>query len=249
MDPSSAPPLLARVRAKIRLKHYSIRTEQAYADWIRRYVLFHGKRHPSALGAPEVEAFLTHLAVEGKVGRYPESAKDIEFFRREILVRDRKGGKDRVAVLPRGIARSLQEQSRHAQELYRQDLQSGQRRVWLPHALERKYSNAAREWGWQYVFPAQARSIDPHSGVERRHHISVQAFRWAMRQAVRDSQISKPATPHTLRHSFATHLLETGYDIRTVLNCWGHRDVSTTMIYNPRPEPRRARRHQSLDQL
>jgi len=126
---------------------------------------------------------------------------------------------------------------------------SGMRIMWLPHALERKYLNAVREWGWQYVFPAQARSIDPRSGVERRHHISDQAFQRAMRQAVRDSQISKPATPHTLRHSFATHLLETGYDIRTVLNCWGHRDVSTTMIYNPRPEPRRTRRHQSLDQL
>jgi integron integrase len=305
MEPPDSPRLLARVRDKIRLKHYSIRTEQAYVEWIKRFILFHGKRHPATLGAAEVEAFLTDLAVARQVAaptqnqaksallflykdvldielpwlgqvesaRAPHRlpvvltraevaevlrnlhgvhaligsllygtgmrvmegmrlrAKDVDFARAEILVRDGKGHKDRVTVLPRAIAPRLRRQLDHARALHEKDLKAGYGEVWLPFALARKYRAAAREWGWQYVFPAEERSRDPRSGAVRRHHLSDQAFQRAMRQAVRDAGIAKPATPHTLRHSFATHLLESGYDIRTVQEILGHADVSTTMIY------------------
>jgi len=298
-------PLLDRVRDRIRVKHYSIRTEQAYCDWIKRFVIFHGKRHPSGLGAAEVEAFLTSLAVQGRVAastqnqaksallflykevlgaelpwldniakakapvRLPvvltrdEAAqvlarlqgvhrligallygtglrimeamrlrvKDVEFSRREILVRDGKGNKDRVTMLPLRLAGPLREQIGHARELHRCDLADGFGAVWLPFALDRKYPGAAREWGWQYVFPAGTRSIDPRDGTERRHHLTDEVFQRAMKNAVRGAAIAKPATPHTLRHSFATHLLASGYDIRTVQELLGHSDVSTTMIY------------------
>ncbi len=305
MDLPDSPRLLNRVRDKIRLKHYSIRTEQAYVDWIKRFILFHGKRHPAALGASEVEAFLTDLAVVRQVASATQNqaksallflykevlgielpwlerienakapqrlpvvltrdevgsileqlhgthaligrllygtgmrvmegmrlrVKDVDFARREILIRDGKGLKDRVTVLPRAIVPRLHEQLDRARELHSQDLAVGCGAVWLPYALARKYRPAAREWGWQYVFPAEERSRDPRSGTIRRHHLSDQAFQRAMRQAVRDAGIVKPATPHTLRHSFATHLLESGYDIRTVQELLGHADVSTTMIY------------------
>lgn len=297
--------LLDHVRHRIRLKHYSLRTEQAYCDWIRRFVVFHGKRHPSGLGAGEVEAFLTSLAVEGRVAASTQNqaksallflykevlgvelpwldnverartparlpvvltrdevsrvlarlhgvhrligsllygtglrileamrlrVKDVEFSRREILVRDGKGAKDRVTMLPARLVAPLRDQLAHARELHRVDLEDGCGAVWLPFALDRKYPGAAREWGWQYVFPAEARSTDPRDGVERRHHLSEQAFQRAMKNAVRGAGVAKPATPHTLRHSFATHLLEAGYDIRTVQELLGHSDVSTTMIY------------------
>jgi integron integrase len=157
--------------------------------------------------------------------------KDVEFERRAIVVRDGKGGKDRVTVLPESLITSLRQQLRRAHTVHQADLARGHGRVYLPHALARKYPEADREWAWQYVFPAAAHSRDPRSGVTRRHHISDQAFQRAMKQAVRDSGVSKPATPHTLRHSFATHLLESGYDIRTVQELLGHSDVSTTMIY------------------
>jgi integron integrase len=305
MDPSDSPRLLNRVRDKIRLKHYSIRTEQAYVDWIKRFIWFHGKRHPATLGATEVEAFLTDLAVVRQVAgptqnqaksallflykevlgidlpwlERVESArasqrlpvvltpdevagvlerlrgvhaligrllygtgmrvmegmrlrvKDVDFVRREILIRDGKGLKDRVTVLPRAIVSQLQEQLARARAVHAKDLAAGYGEVWLPFALARKYRPVDREWGWQYVFPAEERSRDPRSGVVRRHHLSDQAFQRAMRQAVRDAGIVKHATPHTLRHSFATHLLESGYDIRTVQELLGHSDVSTTMIY------------------
>jgi integron integrase len=298
-------PLLQRVRERIRVRHYSIRTEQAYCDWIKRFVIFHGKRHPSELGAAHVEAFLTSLAVEGRVAASTQNqaksallflykevlgaelpwldriqkakapvrlpvvltraevgrvlarlqgvhrliggllygmglrimegmrlrVKDVEFSRREILVRDGKGSKDRVTMLPLRVIGPLREQVEHARELHRSDLAEGFGAVWLPFALDRKYSGAAHEWGWQYVFPAGARSIDPRDGVERRHHLADQAFQRAMKNAVRGAGLAKPATPHTLRHSFATHLLESGYDIRTVQELLGHSDVSTTMIY------------------
>jgi integron integrase len=289
------PKLLDRVRHKIRLRHYSIRTEQAYVDWIKRFILFHGKRHPESLGAPDVEAFLTHLAVERKVAAATQNlakssilflyrdvlgrdlpwlqnverartptrlpvlltrievagvlarlhgvhallgrllygsgmrimegvrlrVKDVDFARREILIRDGKGFKDRVTMLPRSALQPLRAHLASVQRQHALDLTDGFGEVWLPFALARKYPAAGREWGWQYVFPADRRSIDVRSSAVRRHHLGDQAFQRAMRQAVREAGITKLATPHTLRHSFATHLLESGYDIRTVRSCSG----------------------------
>ena len=300
-----APKLLDRVRGKIRLKHYSIRTEQAYVDWIKRFILFHGKHHPEKMGAAEVEAFLTHLAVTGKVAASTQNqaksallflyrevldvelpwldnvehaktpkrlpvvltraevqavlsrlegtqwliacllygaglrimegvrlrVKDLELSRREILVRDGKGFKDRVTMLPEALINPLKVHLKRVKLLHEQDLAAGFGEVFLPYALERKYPTAARDWAWQYIFPSANLSEDPRSGQTRRHHLQDQAVQRAVKQAVRSAGLSKPATPHTFRHSFATHLLEGGYDIRTVQELLGHSDVSTTMIY------------------
>lgn len=305
MEQSNPPRLLDRVRDRCRVKHYSIRTERRYVDWIKRFIFFHDKRHPKDMGAPEIEAFLTHLAVAGNVApstqnqalaallflyrevldielpwldnitrakktpRLPvvltESevrlvlaqldgvhrtiagllygsglrlmeairlrVKDVDFQRREIVVRDGKGGKDRRTVLPASLCGPLQSQLKRVRIFHEQDTQDGLGPVYLPHALDRKYPNAGHELGWQYFFPAIRPAIDPRTGLYRRHHLGEKVFQRAIKSAVRRAGILKPATSHTLRHSFATHLLEKGYDIRTVQELLGHNDVRTTQIY------------------
>lgn len=305
--PSTPPPprLLDQVRDRIRVKHYSIRTETQYLQWIRRFILFHDKRHPRDMGAAEVEAFLTHLAVEGRVAAATQNqalsallflyrevlginlpwldgvvraklpqrlpvvltrrevsglldrmnglhgmmarllygtgmrlmecvrlrVKDVDFEQGEIVVRDGKGAKDRVTMLPQSLIGPLQEHLRWRRQLFEDDKAKGRAAVYLPNALDRKYPNAETDWAWQYVFPAAGFSIDPRSGDERRHHVDEKALQRAVKKAVQASGMAKLATPHTFRHSFATHLLQSGYDIRTVQELLGHADVATTMIY------------------
>jgi integron integrase len=157
--------------------------------------------------------------------------KDIDFEQRQIIVRAGKGNKDRVTILPESLRQPIQQHLRGVRALHQKDLSAGHGAVYLPDALERKYPNANREWGWQYVFPAHHLSVDPRSGKIRRHHLDESGLRKAIKQAARQAGIHKPVGPHTLRHSFATHLLEAGYDIRTIQQLLGHKDVSTTMIY------------------
>ena len=296
----------------LRTRHYSIRTEQAYIDWCRRFILFHDKRHPREMGAAQVEAFLSHLAVERNVSASTQNqakaallylykqvlgldlpwldevvqaraarrlpvvltpgevrallgalngqmwlvvsllygtgmrllevlrlrVKDVEFERREITVREGKGNRDRVTMLPEGLVEPLRAQLERTRQLHARDLEAGFGEVHLPAALAVKCPNAGRQWGWQYVFPSPVRSLDPRepsfggaSLVERRHHVFPESVQRAVREAARALDMAKPVTPHVMRHSFATHLLQSGHDIRTVQELLGHRDVSTTMIY------------------
>jgi len=300
-----APKLLDQVRERIRVRHYSLRTEDAYLHWIRRFIFFHGKRHPREMGGPEVEAFLSHLATEGRVAASTQNqalsallflyrdvlkvelpwldgvvrakrsqrvpvvltenevrgllarldgtkwlvasllygtgmrlleglrlrVKDVDFERKEITVRDGKGAKDRRTMLSDQLLEPLGTHLAKVRALHEQDLVGGFGDVHLPFALARKYPKAGRSWPWQYVFPSGRRSADPLDGVIRRHHLDEKIIQRAVSAAGRAAGIAKPVSPHVLRHSFATHVLAAGYDIRTVQELLGHSDVSTTMIY------------------
>ena len=321
IDPS-APRLLDQVREVIRIRHYSIRTEQAYLQWIRRFILFHGKRHPRNMGAPELTAFLSHLAIQRNVAAATQNqalnailflyrdvlkitlpwlndvqrakkpqhlpvvftrdevkgllgqlqgtvwlmaaltyggglrlleclrlrVKDVEFHYKQLIVRDAKGQKGRVTILPNLLIEPLRTHLARIRELHEADLREGFGRVYLPHALAAKYPNADREWGWQYVFPSSRRSVDPRSGIERRHHAPEDSLQRAIKQAIRKASIVKPGSVHTLRHSFARicsnpdttsgqlPLHRICAPTAFALPCasqelLGHADVKTTMIY------------------
>ncbi len=299
------PRLLDQVRDVLRLKHYSIRTEESYIQWIKRYIFFHNKTHPRDMGEKQISAFLTHLAVDKNVSASTQNqalsallflykavlgqdlawitdvvrakrpkrlpvvmsreevrrvlelidgvngllarlmygtgmrlmeavrlrVKDVDFSYKQIIIREGKGDKDRVTMLPEILIADLQQQLVRVKHLHQTDLADGYGRVYLPFALARKYPNADREFGWQYVFPSYKRSLDPRAGLFRRHHLNEKNIQRTIKNAARKTGIHKPVSSHTLRHSFATHLLDGGYDIRTIQELLGHKDVSTTMIY------------------
>ena len=297
--------LLNRTRDVIRFRHYSIRTEHSYLQWVKRFILYHGKKHPDGMGAREVEEFLSYLALELNVAASTQNqalnaivflykqvlnkelgileniarakrpqrlptvfskeemmqilshlrgvsalpnkliygsgmrvmeclrlrVQDLDFNRKQIFVRHGKGGKDRVTVLPPSLIEPLQAWLEKGFKLHQKDLANGHGEVYLPYALERKYRNAAREWGWQYVFYSHKTSKDPRSDKIRRHHLDDSTLNKGLKEAKTKAGIYKYASCHALRHSFATHLLEDGYDIRTVQDLLGHKDLRTTMIY------------------
>ena len=296
--------LLDQVRDAVRLKHYAYRTEETYVQWIRRYILFHNKRHPNEMGTVEIEAFLTYLAVQGQVAASTQNqalsallflyhevldqeianvdairakrthylptvltkaeaiaiiqnlsgvhqlvvkllyggglrliegvrlrVKDIDFAQHQIIVRDGKGSKSRVTMLPSSVVAELHDHLVSVKRQHQQDLGRGFGAVVLPYALDRKYPNANREWIWQFVFPSSQIAKDPRSDLMCRHHLHESGVQKAVKQAVRAAQIPKRVGCHTFRHSFATHLLESGYDIRTIQELLGHKNAKTTMIY------------------
>jgi integron integrase len=297
--------LIAVTREKMRTRHFSLRSEQAYLHWIRRYIHFHGRRHPREMGAPQLEAFLTHLAVDAKVAASTQNqalqallflyrqvlqidlpwlenvtranrprrlpvvlspvevrlvlaqmegmpwlaanllygsglrllealrlrVKDLNTDRNELIVRDAKGAKDRVTVLPASIVAALGEHLEKLRVRFDQQRDAREPGVSLPTALVNKYPNAAISWGWQYVFPAKGLCADVYTGQPVRHHLHERVMQRAVQLAVRRAGILQPASCHTFRHCFATHLLEAGCDIRTVQELLGHADVRTTMMY------------------
>jgi len=300
--------LITQMQHALRARHYSRRTEQTYCQWVRRFIRFHGLRHPAEMAEPELNAFVTHLAVTEKVSASTQTQAlsavlflyrhvlhrevgeladlvraqrparlpvvltreevralldqldhadpqtwliasllygaglrlneclrlrvlDLDLARGELTVRRGKGGKDRGTTLPRALEPALRDQIRHARSVHQRDLADGWGRVELPEALQRKYPAAPAEWRWQWVFPQQRRRTDRRSDEQGRHHIHPTTVQRAVKDAVQRAGIAKHATRHTLRHSFATHLLEAGHDIRTIQELLGHRDVGTTMIY------------------
>jgi integron integrase len=305
LDGSKPKKLLDQVSETLRTKHYAYRTEQTYLDWIKRYIIFHKKRHPKDMGANEIREFIAYLATERKVAASTQNqalsaiiflyrmvleqdiilppglvnpsrpkrlptilthaeamsvinhmrgtprlmtkilygsglrlmecmrlrVKDIDFENHQIIVRGGKGDDDRLTILPDSVAIEIKHILQDVKALHDKDLREGYGETALPNALGVKYKNAGKEWGWQYIFPASQRSIDPLSGVIRRHHLDEGVLQKAIRNAAQLVKIDKPVTPHTFRHSFATQLLQNGYDIRTVQELLGHKDVKTTMIY------------------
>lgn len=299
------PKLLDQFRYLIRTKHYSLRTENTYVNWVKRFIFFHNKQHPATLNENAVNKFLTHLAIVDNVSASTQNqalsaiklfykevlkkpltagenyhvakksvkvpvvfttneaanvinllddthrlmtllmygsglrlmecvrlrVKDIDFESKKIYVRSGKGNKDRVTLLPQSVVPALRNQLKKVKLIHEKDLQNGYGRTYLPYALDRKYPHADKEFGWQYLFPSSKLSVDPRSRVKRRHHVSESMLQKAVKKAIKQSGITKMGSPHTFRHSFATHLLQSGYDIPTVQKLLGHTDVRTTMVY------------------